>query len=182
MQEQSYKKPWPVLWITGFIWSGKTTLGEGLERYFIKRWRVVQVLDGDAMRKFFPKPLGFSREDRRLNIAIAAMTARLLSDHGIIAIVTLVSPHREDREKARKLVENFVEIHVNTPLEVCESRDKRNLYHTARVKGIPNFTGITSPYEPPMDPDIKIPMDQLDPEEAVEKVIRYLQQKGFIPS
>ncbi len=145
-----------TLWITGLSGSGKTTLAVNLEKQLVADGIPAYVLDGDTIRGNFTKDLGFSDADRKENIRIAGELAMLLNENGVIAIVSLVSPFRQDRARVLQNHEGkglyFKEIYVSTPIEICESRDTKGLYAKARQNRLENFTGITSVYEPPLSP------------------------------
>jgi adenylyl-sulfate kinase len=145
-----------TVWLTGLSGSGKSTIARELEGVLHARGRHAFVLDGDTLRTGLNRDLGFSREDRAENVRRTAEAARLLCDAGLVAIVALISPFRAERDSARAIVgpDRFVEVHVDTPLEVCETRDVKGLYARARTGEIPEFTGISSPYEPPAAPDL----------------------------
>jgi bifunctional enzyme CysN/CysC len=143
-----------TVWLTGLSGSGKSTIARELERALHAEGRHAFVLDGDTLRTGLTRDLGFSREDRAENVRRTAEAARLLTDAGLVAIVSLISPFRAERDGARTIVgaDRFVEVYVDTPLEVCEARDVKGLYARARSGAIPEFTGISSPYEPPTEP------------------------------
>ena len=134
------------------------------------------------MRKSLSKDLGFSKEDRDKNIERAVFVADLLSKHGIIVLATFISPYRKHRLLAKNKIKNFVEIFVNTPLEICEKRDIKGLYKKARKNKIKNFTGISDVYENPKNPDIKLKTEQLSVKECTDKVIDYLKKRNLISS
>ncbi len=145
-----------TVWLTGLSGSGKSTIARELERALHSEGRHAFVLDGDTLRTGLTRDLGFSREDRAENVRRTAEAARLLTDAGLVAIVSLISPFRAEREAARTIVgaERFVEVYVDTPLEVCEARDVKGLYARARSGEIPEFTGVSSPYEAPVTPEL----------------------------
>ena len=146
------------VWLTGLSGSGKSTLSRALERRLIDLGRPCYVLDGDNLRHGLNRDLGFSPEDRRENIRRAAETARLMNDAGLIVITAFISPYREDREMARRIIgaERFIEVHVAADLATCERRDPRGLYRRARSGELPEFTGVSAPYEAPEEPDIAL--------------------------
>ena len=145
-----------TVWLTGLSGSGKSAIARELERTLHTQGRHAFVLDGDTLRTGLSRDLGFSREDRAENVRRTAEAARLLNQAGLVAIVALISPFRAEREAARTIVggERFVEVHVDTPLEVCEARDVKGLYAKARAGEIPEFTGVSSPYEAPTAPEL----------------------------
>ena len=146
------------VWLTGLSGSGKSSLAQALEIALHENGHHVYILDGDNVRHGLNSDLGFSDADRVENIRRIAEVAHLMVDAGLIVIVAFISPFRADREFARQLFdsEEFLEVFVNTPLELCERRDIKGLYLKARLGEIKNFTGISSPYEPPENPDVKI--------------------------
>ena len=146
------------VWLTGLSGSGKSSLAQALEIALHENGHHVYILDGDNVRHGLNSDLGFSDADRVENIRRIAEVAHLMVDAGLIVIVAFISPFRADREFARQLFESneFLEVFVNTPLELCERRDIKGLYLKARLGEIKNFTGISSPYEPPENPDVKI--------------------------
>ena len=162
-----------TVWLTGLSGSGKSTIARELERTLHAQGRHAFVLDGDTLRTGLNQDLGFSREDRAENVRRTAEVARVLNDAGLIAIVALISPFRAEREHARAIVgaERFVEVHVDTPLEVCEARDVKGLYAKARAGEIAEFTGISSPYEAPLEPALVL---QAGSETAAESAARLL--------
>jgi bifunctional enzyme CysN/CysC len=151
-----------VVWFTGLSGAGKTTMAVALERSLLTQGRPAFVLDGDRTRTGLTEDLGFSPDDRRENVRRAAHVARLLAESGVIALAALISPFRADRAMARRIVEDdgsaiaFVEVHVSTPLEICERRDPKGLYARARAGDIPDFTGVSGPFETPLDADVVI--------------------------
>ncbi|WP_315789401.1 adenylyl-sulfate kinase [Fischerella sp. JS2] len=171
-----------VIWLTGLSASGKTTIAQGLERELRKRNQLVEVLDGDAIRKNLSKDLSFSREDRNVNVRRIGFVANLLSRNGVIAIVAAISPYRDAREELRQTTKNFVEVYVNAPLAICEARDIKGLYAMARVGEIKAFTGVDDPYEEPLNPDIICYTAEETIEDSLAKVIFYLEQQNYIPA
>ena len=143
-----------TIWITGLSGAGKTTISEMVAQKLQEDGVRVEILDGDVMRRSITKGLGFSREDRFTNIERIAYVAELLTRHGVIVIVPVISPYREMRENARKQIGRFIEVYMNAPLAVCEQRDVKGLYKKARAGEIHGFTGIDDPYEEPINPDV----------------------------
>ncbi|HEX7043423.1 MAG TPA: sulfate adenylyltransferase subunit CysN [Burkholderiales bacterium] len=172
-----------VLWFTGLSGSGKSTLSNALEHRLFTMGYHSYLLDGDNVRFGLNRDLGFTDEDRVENIRRIGETAKLFVDAGLIVLTAFISPFRSDRDMVRSLVEaqEFVEVYVNAPLEVCEQRDPKGLYSKARQGEISNFTGIDSPYEPPSDPEITLFTERETVEECVEKIITYLQAKEMLP-
>jgi len=171
-----------VLWLTGLSASGKSTLANALECYFYKIGIHTYWLDGDNIRHGLNRDLGFSPHDRKENIRRIAEVAKLFVDAGIVVITSFISPYRADRLMARELVEKgeFVEIYVKAPLYECEKRDPKGLYRKARRSEISNFTGISAPYEEPLNPEIIIETHKLSVEESVDKVISFLNENGLL--
>ena len=162
-----------VLWFTGLSGSGKTTIAVALERKLFEMGRFAQILDGDNIRSGINSNLGFSPADRMENIRRVAEISKLYLNSGIICINCFISPKSEMRELARNIIgrEDFTEVFIDTPLEVCEKRDPKGLYRKARAGLIPHFTGIDDEYEPPLNPDIVVNANLLSVEEAVDKIL-----------
>jgi adenylylsulfate kinase len=186
-QRQAISRVKPaVLWLTGLSGCGKSTLAMALEAALISRGHLAFTLDGDNVRHGLNKNLGFSAEDRTENIRRIGEVAKLFVDAGVLAITSFISPFRADRDAVRTLLPpgQFIEVFVDAPLDVCESRDPKGLYKKARAaaaegKGL-QFTGIDSPYEPPAHPEIHIHSDRLSPDQAVRQVLGYLAGSGHI--
>ncbi len=172
-----------VIWFTGLSGSGKSTIANELERRLNEMGYHTYLLDGDNIRGGLNRDLGFSEEDRRENIRRIAEVARLFVDAGLIVITAFISPFKRERDFARNLVEEdeFIEVFVDAPLEVCEKRDPKGLYKKARSGEIKEFTGIDSPYEKPENPEIHIKTDEMDIGESVEVIVNYLNSKGIVP-
>lgn len=164
-----------VIWLTGLSGSGKSTLSNALESNLFIRGSAAFVLDGDNLRHGLCADLGFSPEDRTENIRRAAQAAKLLAESGLIVITALISPYAQDRNKAREICHSagipFAEVYVNAPLAVCEQRDPKHLYEKARKGEIKGFTGIDSPYEPPVKPELELPTDLLTKEECLARLV-----------
>ena len=173
-----------ILWFTGLSGSGKSTLANAVNAALFERGLSTYVLDGDNVRNGLCKDLGFSDADREENIRRIGEVAKLFLDAGVIVLTAFVSPFRADRDKARDLVEagDFFEIFCAADLDVCESRDPKGLYAKARSGAIKEFTGISSPYEAPDTPELKIDTGAQDLAESVNVVIKALQDKGVIPA
>lgn len=169
-----------VLWLTGLSGAGKTTIARSLEQELRSRNQLVEVLDGDVVRSQLCQDLGFSRRDRDINIRRIGFVANLLSRNGVATIVSAVSPYREIRDELRQSVNHFIEVYVNAPLEVCESRDVKGLYAKARSGEIKSFTGIDSPYEPPIHPEITCYTAEETLGESTAKILRTLEQMELI--
>ncbi len=169
-----------ILWFTGLSGAGKSTLAHRVEEVLFRKGCKTYVLDGDNVRHGLCSDLGFSPEHRKENIRRIGETAKLFMDAGIIVLAAFISPFREDREKVRSLVDSgdFIEVYCNSPLPVCEQRDAKGLYGKARRGEIPEFTGISSPYEPPESPEIEIYTGHNNIENCVETLIGYLIESG----
>lgn len=168
-----------VLWLTGLSGSGKSTIAQQLERELHNRGFLAQVLDGDNIRSGINNNLGFSLEDRQENIRRIAEIAKLYLNTGVICINSFISPTKEIRAMVRDIVgtEDFIEIYINAPLEVCENRDVKGLYKKARKGEIKGFTGIDSPYEAPENPALEIRTDQMNVETAVAKILDFIKKE-----
>jgi sulfate adenylyltransferase len=170
------------LWFTGLSGSGKSTIANALTPMLLERGRQATVLDGDVVRTHLSKGLGFSREDRDTNILRIGFVAGEIARHNGTVICAAISPYRNTRSEARKMVgeERFVEIYVNTPLEVCEERDVKGLYARARRGEIKGFTGIDDPYEAPEDAELVLNTVDRTPEENARAIVTYLEERGFL--
>lgn len=171
-----------ILWFTGLSGAGKSTISSSVEAALHERGILTMVLDGDNIRHGLCSDLGFSETDRQENIRRIGETAKLFMESGVVILTAFISPFRSDRQIARGLVneEDFSEIYVECPLEVCEDRDIKGLYKKARNGEINNFTGISSPYEVPENASLTVNTDDLSIEECVEKVIKYCEQQDII--
>ena len=165
-----------LIWFTGLSGSGKSSIANILEKKLQAMGRHTITLDGDNIRHGLNRDLGFTSEDRVENIRRVGETSKLMLDAGLICITSFISPFRSEREMVRDLLDNdeFIEVFVDTPLEVCEQRDVKGLYAKARAGKLPNFTGISSPYESPENPEIRIDTTTMSPSEASDKIIDYL--------
>lgn len=170
-----------VLWFTGLSGSGKSTLANEVDRQLYARRIKSYVLDGDNIRHGLNKGLGFSKQDRIENIRRIGEVAKLFVDSGQIVLTAFISPFREDRDQARKLFsdDEFIEVHLDCPLDICEQRDPKGLYSKARSGEIKQFTGIDSPYEVPLNPQLTIKTSEQSIEKAAEQVISYLEQNSY---
>ncbi|HLX51351.1 MAG TPA: adenylyl-sulfate kinase, partial [Streptosporangiaceae bacterium] len=173
-----------VIFFTGLSGSGKSTIARGLAETLTERGdRTVSLLDGDHVRQLLSAGLTFSRADRDLNITRIGFVAAEVARHGGIAICAPIAPFAEARAAARQMVTevgDFLLVYVSTPVEVCEARDRKGLYAKARAGALPEFTGISDPYEIPGDADITIDTTQLTPEEAAQQIILHLESEGYI--
>lgn len=164
-----------VVWLTGLPGAGKSTIAYGLEAYLFSRDYHACVLDGDALRRGLCSDLGYSPEARTENIRRAGEVAAILKDLGMVVIAAFVSPVRADRERVRRTVgERFIEVYVNAPLSICEERDPKRLYAKARSGQLPDFTGISAPYEPPENPEIEVRTDTLTIQASIERIADHL--------
>jgi adenylylsulfate kinase len=168
-----------VVWFSGLSGAGKTTLARLLEEELFARNYMVQILDGDNIRSGINSNLSFSEDDRRENIRRIAEVSKLFLNCGVIAINSFISPTREVRHIARDIIgkENFIEVYINSPLAVCEQRDVKGLYAKARKGEILEFTGISSPFEEPVEADLEIRTDLLSIDESVNKLLEFLLPK-----
>ena len=168
-----------ILWMTGLSGAGKSTIADRLEQRLKALGRHTYLLDGDNVRHGLNRDLGFTDQDRVENIRRVAEVARLMVDAGLIVIVSFISPFRAERQMARAMVESgeFIEIHVDTPLTICEERDPKGLYAKARRGDLVNFTGIDSPYEPPQDPELRIDTTMLSADQAADEVLGFLDNR-----
>ncbi|AXI04650.1 adenylyl-sulfate kinase [Aquirhabdus parva] len=169
------------IWLTGLSGAGKSTIAAALHFELSQLGQRVVILDGDVLRSGLNKNLGFSREDRAESVRRAAEAANLMMSAGLTVIVALISPFRDDREKAMNVCPtgSFIEVYVNTDLETCEHRDPKNLYKKARQGLIPEFTGIDSPYEPPLAPHINLSTDGQTPLQSAQKIIDFLAARNI---
>jgi adenylylsulfate kinase len=169
-----------TLWFTGLPCTGKSTLAELVAKEFERRGRGVEILDGDVVRTNLTKGLTFSKEDRDENIRRIGFVCGLLSKHGAIAISAAISPYRAVRDEVRSKIENFIEIFVDTPLELCIQRDVKGMYKKALAGEMKNFTGISDPYEPPLHPELVIETQKEGPEQSAARIVEKVEQVGFV--
>ena len=171
-----------VMWITGLPCSGKTTLSEKLRLSLCHKNILTYIIDGDQIRKGLSSDLGFLKEDRSENIRRVGEVAKLFSDVGFVVIASLISPFRKDRDKVRNNLgsDRFVEIYLDCPIEECEKRDVKGHYKSARQGKIKDFTGVSSPYEPPLNPELSLRTSTDNIESCVDKVISYLVKFSHI--
>jgi len=178
-KEKLLKQRSKVIWFTGLSGAGKSTIGMGVEKKLFENGFLTQVLDGDIIRSGINSNLTFTKEDRLENIRRIAEVSKLFIHAGIITINCFISPTVKIRNMAKDIIgrENFIEIYVSTPLEVCEQRDVKGLYKKARDGQIQNFTGITSPFETPIKPDFIATTHDKTPEESIESVFNFVVEK-----
>jgi adenylylsulfate kinase len=170
-----------VLWFTGLSGSGKSTIANALEARLNSMGRLSYLLDGDNIRLGLNSDLGFSEEDRKENNRRVAHVAQLLWDANVLTLVSFISPFRQERETARKLIgPDFIEIHVDAPIAECEKRDPKGLYVKARKGEIAQFTGISSPYEPPEHPEITLRTDRETVDQSVDRILELLRARGYL--
>jgi adenylylsulfate kinase len=171
-----------TLWFTGLSGSGKSTLANMLEKAMWERNARAYVLDGDNVRHGLNKDLGFSPEDRTENIRRIGEVAALFTDAGVITATAFISPYREDRDQVRQILPegHFIEVFVDCELDECEKRDPKGLYKKARAGEIPEFTGISAPYEAPENPELYINTTKHSEEESLAEVVSYLEKNGFL--
>lgn len=171
-----------TLWFTGIPASGKSTIAHRVQEILLRRGLSVELLDGPDIRQSLSRGLSFSSADREENVRRIGYVAKLLSRNGVIALCVAVSPFRATRDEVRHNVTNFVEIFVDCPVEVAEQRDAEGLYTRARLGDIPDFTGVSSPYEAPTAPDVHIYADRESVDDAAVKVVEAIESLGLIPS
>ncbi|HNR33643.1 MAG TPA: adenylyl-sulfate kinase [Candidatus Hydrogenedentes bacterium] len=172
-----------VVWFTGLSGSGKSTIAHAVEEALFERGCRSYVLDGDNIRHGLNKNLGFSPEDRTENIRRIGEVANLFVQAGIIALTAFISPYRADRDAARKVAgSDFIEVYVKCGIDVCESRDTKGLYKKARAGEVKEFTGISAPYEEPLNPELVVDTSQESLEESTKKVMACLVEHGVIPA
>lgn len=172
--------PGCCLWFTGLSGAGKSTIASVVVAELRERGRKVELLDGDEVREHLSKGLGFSKEDRDINIRRIGWVASVLARNGVISVTAAISPYRSVRDEARGWTTNFVEIHVATSLEDCETRDVKGLYAKARSGEIPEFTGVSDPYEAPLHPELTLQTAGHTPEESAGEVLAWLEGHGLL--
>src|SRR3990172_3066546 len=169
-----------AVWLTGLSGAGKTTIAHGLEGELRERGLKVEVLDGDIVRTHLSKGLGYSKEDRDTNIRRIGFVCHLLTRNGVVAIAAAISPYREIRDENRTLIGDFVEVYAKCPVDVLKERDVKGLYAKALRGEIPNFTGVSDPYEEPFDPEVLLETDKETVEESLAKVVAKLGELGYL--
>ncbi|MCO5183172.1 MAG: adenylyl-sulfate kinase [Anaerolineae bacterium] len=176
MEQQGF-----VFWMTGLSGAGKTTIALAMIEKLQARGVKIERLDGDVVRESLTRDLGFTAEDRAKNIERVTFVAKLLSRNGIGCVCSFISPYQSVRDGVRANTTNFIEVFVDAPLEVVIDRDVKGLYVKAIAGEIPNFTGISDPFEAPQNPDLHIRTDLETVDESAERAIRYLEERGLIP-
>ena len=171
-----------LIWLTGLPSSGKSTIGFTTEHYLVQRGHLAYVLDGDNIRHGLNKHLGFSAEDRAENIRRIGEVGKLFVDAGFIILTSFVSPYIADRAAVRALLGagDFLEVFIDTPIEICEERDPKGLYKKARAGEISNFTGVSDPYEQPENPELVIATAVCTPKEAARQIVNLMEERGKI--
>ncbi|MBU0637595.1 MAG: adenylyl-sulfate kinase [Planctomycetes bacterium] len=184
-REKLLKQRGVTIWFTGLSGSGKSTVAFTLEHALVERGHLSYVLDGDNIRHGLNKNLGFSPEDREENIRRIGEVTKLFADAGLISLTSFISPYRADRDRNREIHDKvglpFIEVYVKVALEVCEQRDPKGLYKKARAGEIPEFTGISAPYEEPLNAEIVLDSARLSPQEAAAEILEYLTAKQLLP-
>lgn len=171
-----------TLWFTGLSGAGKSTISEIVERRLRERGQRVERLDGDIVRTNLSKGLGFSKEDRDENVRRIGFVCQLLSRNGIAAIAAAISPYREIRDEVRSTTERFVEVYVECPIDTLVERDVKGLYKKALAGEIKNFTGVSDPYEPPLNPDVVVKTSQQTPDQSAAAIMAKLEALGYLSS
>jgi adenylyl-sulfate kinase len=164
-----------VLWLTGLSGAGKSTVAAKLGPVLADRGHRVELLDGDEVRTNLCQGLGFSRADRDTNIARIGYVAGKLAKHGVVVLVAAISPYRQARDQVRTQVDTFVEVHVAAPLSTCAERDPKGLYAKALAGQIPHFTGVSDPYEPPLDPELVLHTETESVDDSVHQILTWLE-------
>jgi adenylylsulfate kinase len=183
-REQLLRQKGATLWFTGLSGSGKSTIAYTLEHALVQRGHLAYVLDGDNIRHGLNKNLGFSAADREENIRRIGEVAKLFADCGVLTMTSFISPYRKDRDLVRALHQQgqvpFIEVYVNTPISTCEQRDPKGLYKKARAGELKNFTGVSDPYEEPLQPELTIDATNTSPQEAAVMLLEYLEKQGLL--
>ncbi len=171
-----------TIWFTGLSGSGKSTVAVAAEAALRKQGRLTYILDGDNVRQGLNSNLGFSAEDRTENIRRIGEVAKLFTDTGVIVLTAFISPYRDDRDQVREIMADgdFLEVHISADVEACEKRDVKGLYKKARAGEIPNFTGISAPYEAPEKPEVVLDTGTQSVDESVAQLLGFLQDQGYL--
>ena len=178
--EKRVSKP-HTLWFTGMSGAGKSTLSQRVADELRRRGEKVELLDGDEVRANLSQGLTFSKEDRDINIRRIGYLCKLLTRNGVWAISAAISPYRAARDQNRREINDFIEIYVECSLDKLAERDVKGLYKKAKAGEIANFTGVSDPYEPPLQPEITVNSERETPDQSFEKILSYLETKGFLP-
>ena len=182
MTNNNHRYPGFTLWFTGLSGAGKSTISQIVEAELRRRGLKVEVLDGDVVRTHLSKGLGFSKEDRDTNIRRIGWVCEVLSRNGVCAIAAAISPYRGIRDEIRSKIEHFVEVYVEAPIDVLAERDIKGLYKKALAGEIKNFTGVSDPYEPPLNPEVTCHSDGREtPQESAARVLAKLEELQLIP-
>ena len=171
-----------TLWLTGLSGAGKSTLAGFLANELRRRGLKVEILDGDEVRTNLSKGLGFSKEDRDTNIKRIGYVCKLLTRNGVVAISAAISPYREVRDYNRQQIGHFVEVYVKCSIEALTRRDAKGLYKKALAGELPNFTGVSDPYEPPVSPEVTVDTEQQNEQESLRIILDYLERARWVPS
>ena len=171
-----------TIWLTGLSGAGKSTVANELYGHLKGRGKRVEVLDGDVIRTNLSKGLGFSKEDRDTNIRRIGFVSKLLTRNGVTVIVAAISPYREVRDEVRSEIGDFIEVFVDCPLDELVKRDVKGLYAKALAGELPNFTGVSDPYEEPLNPEVSLSTDSESVEESASKVLSKLRELGYLPA
>jgi adenylylsulfate kinase len=178
--KQANRERGVVIWFTGLSGSGKTTIAHVVEQKLLDAGVPIEILDGDVVRENLSKGLGFSKEDRDINIRRIAFVAHLLQRNGVFVITAAISPYRAIRDEARAMIKDFVEVYADAPLEVCEQRDVKGLYAKARAGEIKGFTGIDDPYEAPENAEVVCKTGEHSVEESAQQVVDKLIELKYL--
>jgi len=181
-RETLLKQKGCVVWFTGLSGSGKSTVANGVEQRLASRGHLAYILDGDRVRLGLNADLGFSPSDRDENVRRVGEVSALLADAGVITLAALISPYRRERDRVRERVPDgrFLEIYLDASVEVCERRDPKGLYKKARAGTIPEFTGISAPYEPPERPELVLPTEEMDADACIDAVVSLLAARDLL--
>jgi adenylylsulfate kinase len=169
-----------TVWFTGLPCSGKTTIADKIAKILKEKGRKVERLDGDIVRKGLTRDLGFSKEDRDMNIERVTFVAKLLTRNDVIVLATFVSPYIERRQQTREEIGSYVEVYVDASVDECIKRDVKGMYKKALAGEIKNFTGVDDPYEAPPNPEITVYTEKESVDESVQKVLNFLKKNGYL--